>query len=104
MRTAEDFERVIIEHAAAMAAQNIGYAEISLNPSLHEGDGWIDGVVRGRRRVVRELGIEIAWLIELVRDESQHAVARDCPRGRRRGGTWARRRRVGPLRTTGSSD
>ncbi len=76
MRTAEDFERVIVEHAAAMAAQNIAYAEISLNPSLHEGDEWIDGVVRGRRRVVRELGIEIAWLIELVRDESLESNTR----------------------------
>src|SRR2546430_10827955 len=70
MPPADDFERVIVEHARSMAAQNITYAELSINPSLHPGDGWVDGVVRGRRRVMDELGVGIAWLIELVRDES----------------------------------
>jgi adenosine deaminase len=65
--TSQDFERVIFEHGEAMAAQQIGYAEISFNPSLHAVDGWIDGVVRGRALVARELGIEISWLVELVR-------------------------------------
>src|SRR5579859_1907007 len=46
--TSADFERVILEHGEAMAAQNIAYSEISFNPSLHPADGWIDGVVRGR--------------------------------------------------------
>jgi adenosine deaminase len=65
--TSQDFERVIFEHGEAMAAQQIVYAEISFNPSLHAVDGWIDGVVRGRALVARELGIEISWLVELVR-------------------------------------
>ena len=76
MRTADDFERVIVEHAATMAAQNIAYAEISVNPSLHEGDMWIDGAVSARRRVAREAGIEIAWLIELVREASMESNTR----------------------------
>jgi len=67
MVTSKDFERVIFEHGEAMAGQHISYAEISFNPSLHAGEGWIDGVVRGRAAVVRELGIEISWLVELVR-------------------------------------
>jgi len=67
MATAEDFERVILEHAQTMSRQDIAYAEISFNPSLHPGDGWLDGVTRGRRRVRDELGIEIAWLVEMVR-------------------------------------
>ena len=70
MKSADDFERVIVEHARAMDAQKIAYAEVSINPSLHPGDGWVGGVVRARRRVMNELGVEIAWLIELVRDES----------------------------------
>jgi adenosine deaminase len=65
--TSLDFERVIFEHGAVMAAQHITYAEISFNPSLHAADGWIDGVIRGRASVAREFGIEIAWLVELVR-------------------------------------
>jgi adenosine deaminase len=67
MVTSHDFERVIFEHGEAMASQHITYAEISFNPSLHAGDGWIDGVVRGRASVAREFGIEISWLVELVR-------------------------------------
>jgi adenosine deaminase len=67
MVTSEDFERVIFEHGEVMAGQHIAYAEMSFNPSLHPADGWIDGVVRGRASVAREFGIEISWLVELVR-------------------------------------
>ena len=65
--TGDDFERVVLEHAETMRRQDIRYAEISFNPSLHDGDDWLDGVARGRRRVSDELGVEIAWLVELVR-------------------------------------
>jgi adenosine deaminase len=65
--TREDFERVITEHGQAMREQNVAYAEVSFNPSLHDGDGWLDGIVLGRRRVLDELGVDIAWLVELVR-------------------------------------
>ncbi|HUZ86137.1 MAG TPA: hypothetical protein VNF26_04235 [Candidatus Baltobacterales bacterium] len=67
MTTSEDFERVILEHARSMSEQGIAYAEISFNPGLHPGDGWIDGVSSGRRRAEQELGIEIAWLVEMIR-------------------------------------
>ncbi len=70
MVTSQDFERVIFEHGEVMASQHITYAEISFNPSLHAADGWIDGVVRGRASVAREFGIEISWLVELVRGGS----------------------------------
>jgi adenosine deaminase len=69
MSTSGDFERVILEHARSMSEQGIAYAEISFNPGLHPGDGWIDGVSRGRRRAEDELGIEIAWLVEMTRGE-----------------------------------
>jgi adenosine deaminase len=67
MLTSEDFERVILEHARSMSEQGIAYAEISFNPGLHPGDGWIDGVTSGRRRAEEEHGVEIAWLVEMVR-------------------------------------
>ncbi len=70
MVTAADFERVIREHARAMALQNIVYAEISFNPSLHPGDGWLEGIIRGRRQAREEHGVEIAWLVEMVRGPS----------------------------------
>ena len=70
MVTGQDFERVIFEHGVVMASQHITCAEISFNPSLHAADGWLDGVVRGRKSVAREFGIEISWLVELVRGGS----------------------------------
>ena len=66
MVTAADFERVILEHAEKMQAQGIEYAEISINPSLHEGIDWTAGMASGRDRAKRA-GVEIAWLFELVR-------------------------------------
>ena len=66
MVTAADFERVILEHAEAMRAQGIDYAEISINPSLHEGVEWTAGMAAGRDRAKRA-GVDIAWLFELVR-------------------------------------
>jgi adenosine deaminase len=69
MRTSDDFERVILEHARSMREQKIAYAEISFNPSLHEGVEWVAGVERGRERALSDLGVEIAWLVELVRGD-----------------------------------
>ncbi len=66
MVTADDFDRVILEHAETMQAQGIDYAEISINPSLHEGVEWTAGMAWGRERA-RRAGVEIAWLFELVR-------------------------------------
>ena len=73
MVTAQDFKRVVLEHAHAMSEQNIRYAEISFNPGLHQGEQWLDGVVEGRRRARAELGIEISWLVELVRGATPQA-------------------------------
>ncbi len=67
MRTAEDFERVIAEHASVMAKENIAYAEISFNPALHAGDEWLVGIEKGRRRALADHGVEIRWLVELTR-------------------------------------
>jgi adenosine deaminase len=72
MRTPANFERVIREHAAAMAAQDIRYAEVSINPSLHPGEDWVQGVVDARR----EIPVEIAWLVELTREGSVEANER----------------------------
>ena len=70
MATSEDFERVIVEHGESIATQSIAYTEVSFNPSLHPGRDWLEGVMRGRRRVKAEFGIEIGWLVEMVRGGS----------------------------------
>jgi adenosine deaminase len=75
MRTPDDFERVIIEHARSMAEQGVEYAEVSFNPGLHPGEEWLAGVVHGRR-AARELGVNIGWLVELSRGGSATANER----------------------------
>ena len=69
MQTSDDFERVILEHARAMRTQGIAYAEMSFNPSLHEGVEWVAGIERGRERAHDDFDAEISWLVELVRGE-----------------------------------
>jgi adenosine deaminase len=81
MRTAADFERVIMEHATAMADQRIAYSEVSFNPSLHPGTDWLAGVSRGRDRARKELRAEIAWLVELVRGGDGNDSALDVALG-----------------------
>jgi adenosine deaminase len=76
MVTSDDFERVVVEHAELMAGQHIEYAEISFNPSLHAGDEWLKGIATGRMRVREELGVNVVWLVELVRGAPQAANRR----------------------------
>jgi adenosine deaminase len=71
MVTSDDFERVIVEHAEVMATQNIEYAEISFNPSLHAGEEWLKGIATGRKRARDEFGVAIAWLVELLRGAAE---------------------------------
>lgn len=76
MVTSADFERVVVEHAEVMAGQNIKYAEISFNPSLHAGDEWLQGIATGRMRAREEMGVDVAWLVELVRGAAEEANRR----------------------------
>jgi adenosine deaminase len=76
MVTSDDFERVIVEHAELMAGQSIEYAEISFNPSLHAGEEWLKGIATGGKRANEELGVAIAWLVELVRGAAEAANRR----------------------------
>jgi adenosine deaminase len=76
MVTSGDFERVIVEHAGVMAGQNIEYAEISFNPSLHAGDEWLKGIATGGRRAREEMNVRVAWLVELVRGAPETANRR----------------------------
>ena len=75
LETAADFERVVVEHAETMARDGIAYAEISFNPALHPGLEWLDGLERGRRLARERSGVEIRWLVELVRGADTNEVA-----------------------------
>src|SRR5581483_10475123 len=72
-QTAEDFELVVWEFAQEMARQHVRYAEATFTPTLHRRWGvpfeaWFRGLSDGRERARRELGVEIAWVFDIVRN------------------------------------
>jgi adenosine deaminase len=81
LKRAEDYELVVHDYGAAMARQNIRYAEVTFSPSTHGALGvsqqaYMDGLTRGRQRVLAEFGVEINWVFDVVR-------VRDSPRRER---------------------
>lgn len=72
LRTAADYELIVHEFGAEMARQNVRYAEVTFSPSTHRALGvsdeaMIDGLTRGRERVLAEFGAEINWIFDIVR-------------------------------------
>ena len=73
LRTAEDYELVTYELAVALARQNARYAEVTFTPGEHEWreiprEVYLSGLSRGRERARQELGVEINWVFDIVRD------------------------------------
>ncbi|MGZ6390492.1 MAG: adenosine deaminase [Ktedonobacterales bacterium] len=78
LRTAEDYELIAYEFGAEMARQNVRYAEVTFSPSTHHflgvsHDTYFGGLTRGRERARRELGVEITWIFDIVRDIADSA-------------------------------
>lgn len=83
LKTVEDYELITYEFASEMARQNSRYAEVTFSPGTHEHlgvphDVYFSGLTRGRERAARELGVEINWVFDIVRNWSveereQHA-------------------------------
>jgi aminodeoxyfutalosine deaminase len=75
LRTEEDYAEIAYEHGADMARQHIRYAEVTFSPSTHwllgiPHDVYFAGLTRGRERAQAELGVEIAWVFDIVRNIS----------------------------------
>ena len=73
LRTIEDYELIAYEFGAEMARQRVRYAEATFSPSTHDAlgvprDVWWGGLARGRERARAELGVEIAWVFDIVRN------------------------------------
>jgi aminodeoxyfutalosine deaminase len=77
LRTADDLAIVTDDLAATLAAQNVGYAEITTTAYTHfldredrPGMSWgeyRDGLDEGQRRA-RARGVEVGWVIDIPRD------------------------------------
>jgi aminodeoxyfutalosine deaminase len=71
-RTVDEYERIVYELGEEMARQQIRYAEVTTSPSVHELRGvpldvYFAGLQAGRARARAEFGVEIAWIIDIVR-------------------------------------
>lgn len=80
----EDFDLIAYEFGADMARQNIRYAEVTFTPYTHAQntglpfDDILEGLNAGRARARAQFGVEMAWVLDIVRDypETRLDVAR----------------------------
>lgn len=73
LRTADDYELVVVEFARDLARQNVRRAETTFSPGTHEMFGvrretFLEGLRRGRRRAREEFGVAIDWIFDIVRN------------------------------------
>jgi adenosine deaminase len=93
LRTVEDFDLIAYEFGADMARQNIRYAEVTFTPYTsvqNTGlpfDDILAGLNAGRARAGTEFDVEMAWVLDIVRDcpETRMDVARWAVRAMDRG-------------------
>lgn len=82
LKTAEDYELIAYEFGAAMARQNVRYAEITFSPSTHRyalgvpHDTYFSGLQLGRERARAEFGVEMRWVFDIVRGIEDEAYNR----------------------------
>ena len=75
LQTSEDFELVVYENGADMAAQNIRYRELTLTTFTHTNsqdkeisiDEILEGLEAGRQRAKRDFGVEMRWVFDIPR-------------------------------------
>ncbi len=74
----DDLSRLVYDLGVSLAKDNIRYAEIAVNPSLHmlhntNLDDFMKALNDGRDRVERGWGIKIAWVMTVPRSEPRRA-------------------------------
>lgn len=83
LRTVADFELIAYELGSAMARQRILYAEVTFTPYTNVANTGLpfeeilNGLNEGRHRAQSEFGVEMRWILDIVRDQpdTQHQVA-----------------------------
>jgi aminodeoxyfutalosine deaminase len=72
LQQAEDFAEVVFGVAEQLAAQRVRWAEMTFTPMTHvargvDAEAMLDGLAHGRARARDELGVELAWVFDVVR-------------------------------------
>ncbi|HEY0736151.1 MAG TPA: adenosine deaminase [Herpetosiphonaceae bacterium] len=74
LQTPDDFALICEEFGATMTEQNIRYAEITWSPVTHAGRlgvpfaDLLAGVNRGREAARQKYGVEMRWIVDIVRN------------------------------------
>lgn len=73
LRTGEDLQTIVHALGADLAANNVRYAEITTTVYTHLTGGMAAAdygaaLTAGRRAVLEEFGVELAWVIDIPRD------------------------------------
>jgi len=93
LKTVDDYALIAYEFGADMARQNVRYAEVTFSPGTNVEltglpfDAIMEGLNDGRARARDELGVEMAWILDIVRSmpETRHTVASWAAAARDRG-------------------
>jgi aminodeoxyfutalosine deaminase len=80
LQQGEDFAEVVFGVAEQLAAQRVRWAEMTFTPMTHvargvDADAMLDGLAQGRTRARDELGVELAWVFDVVRSLPDQAEA-----------------------------
>ncbi len=73
LKTAGDYELIVLDYAREALRQNIRYAEMTFSPGTHrwlgvKDDVYLEGLRRGRHRARNEFGVTINWIFDIVRN------------------------------------
>jgi aminodeoxyfutalosine deaminase len=73
LKREEDYVEIVYDFGREMARQNVRYAEVTFTPSTHDflgvpHDVYFAGLTSGRERAQAELGVEIRWVYDIVRN------------------------------------
>jgi adenosine deaminase len=83
LKTVDDFALIAYEFGADMAQQQVRYAEVTFTPQTNVAntglpfDAILEGLNDGRARARDSFGVEMAWVLDIVRDapQTRHTVA-----------------------------
>ena len=72
LQQAEDFADAVLGVGRELARQRVRYVEMTFTPMTHvsrgvDADAMLAGLAEGRRRAKAELGVEFAWVFDVVR-------------------------------------
>lgn len=80
LQQGEDFADAVFGVAEQLGAQQVRWAELTFTPGTHlargvNPDAMLAGLAHGRRRAREQLGVELAWVFDIVRSLPEQGEA-----------------------------